>query len=170
VEHLCLDGRVVKAGGALDGPNEECPCITDRFGFSCVRSFNRPTRPLIRTDGASVSASWDGAPDHAAGALGRLKSGLGPDAVMAFTSAASSNAENLRLQKSIRPRIGTSRINSCDHSSAVAGQAATQGAGAMIDSIREIPLTKVIFGVGFNATGEHPVRGVGNKQAADHAS
>mgnify|MGYP000850300369 FL=1 len=107
------DGLLVKAEGALDGPNEGHLCVKGRFGFDFVQSPKRLTQPLVRKDGELVPATWDEALDRVAGAFGRIKADHGPDAVMAFTSAKCTNEENYILQKFMRAVIGTNNVDHC---------------------------------------------------------
>lgn len=106
-------GQLVKAEGALEGPNRGHLCVKGRFGFDFVQSPKRLTSPLIRKEGQLVEASWDEALDYAAGRLAEIKVASGPDSVMAFTSAKCTNEENYLLQKFMRAVIGTNNVDHC---------------------------------------------------------
>jgi len=107
------DGQLVKAEGALDGPNRGHLCVKGRFGFDFVQSPSRLTQPLGRKDGQRAPATWDEALDRVAGSLGRIKAEHGPDAIMGFTSAKCTNEENYLLQKFMRAVIGTNNVDHC---------------------------------------------------------
>lgn len=107
------DGQLVKAEGALDGPNEGHLCVKGRFGFDFVQGPARLKTPLVRKNGELVEAGWDEALDLVAQNLGRVKAADGPDAVMAFTSAKCSNEENYLLQKMMRAVVGTNNVDHC---------------------------------------------------------
>lgn len=107
------EGRLVKAEGAPDGPNQGHLCVKGRFGFDFVQNPSRLTQPLVRKDGKLVPASWDEALDRVSERLSRIKADHGPDAVMAFTSAKCTNEENYLLQKFMRAVIGTNNVDHC---------------------------------------------------------
>ncbi len=107
------EGVLVKAEGALEGPNRGHLCVKGRFGFDFVQSPNRLKTPLIRKDGALVETSWDEALDYAAGRLAEIKAAHGPDAVMGFASAKCTNEENYLFQKFMRAVIGTNNVDHC---------------------------------------------------------
>lgn len=106
-DHDRIYGRMVKAGDTPSGLIEGHPRDTEQFGFDCVRCADRPALPLIRTDGASVSATWDKAPDRVAGAPGRFPFDHGPAAAMVFVSARCTRKDSQLLQKSMHAAIDT---------------------------------------------------------------
>ncbi len=106
-------GELVRADGALDGPNLGHLCVKGRFGFDFVQSPKRLTQPLIRKNGELVPSTWDEALDYVATNLTRIRDESGPDSIMAFTSAKCTNEENYLLQKFIRAGIGTNNIDHC---------------------------------------------------------
>lgn len=110
---IAPDGEIVRADGALDGPNKGHLCVKGRFGFDFVHSDKRLTQPLIRRNGALEPCSWDEALDTVAENMNRIKADHGADSIMAFTSAKCTNEENYLLMKYMRAVIGTNNVDHC---------------------------------------------------------
>ena len=107
------EGKLVKAIGNENGPNEGHLCVKGRFGFDFVQSDKRLTKPLIKKNGAFQEASWEEALGLVASRLSDIKSKSGPDSIMAFSSAKCTNEENYLMQKFMRAVIGTNNVDHC---------------------------------------------------------
>jgi predicted molibdopterin-dependent oxidoreductase YjgC len=107
------EGKLVKAIGNENGPNEGHLCVKGRFGFDFVQSDKRLTTPLIKRNGKFEEATWDEALGLVAERLTSIKKEKGPDSIMAFSSAKCSNEENYLMQKFMRAVIGTNNVDHC---------------------------------------------------------
>ena len=76
--------------------------------------YERLTRPLIRTHGRLVEASWPDALDAAANGFRTAVERHGPDTVGMFSCSKSTNEMNYIAQKFMRAVIGTNNIDSCN--------------------------------------------------------
>ena len=79
-----------------------------------TRSYPRLTEPLVRTNGALRSASWDAALDAAADGFRRNIDARGPNALGIFSCSKSTNEVNFLAQKLARVAFGTNNIDSCN--------------------------------------------------------
>ncbi len=157
--------KLVSARGDVDNPaNKGSLCVKGRFGFDYVNSPDRLTRPLIKTDGQFVEATWDEALDLVASKF----SGYHGDEFATLSSAKCTNEENYLIQKFTRTIMGTNNIDHCArlcHAPSVAGLAQSFGSGAMTNSIDEIVGSACILAIGTNTTAAHPVIGLEIKKA-----
>jgi predicted molibdopterin-dependent oxidoreductase YjgC len=105
--------EVVRVTSRRDTINEGWLCVKGRFGQSFINSPDRLTTPLIKKDGAFVSATWDEALGYIAEKLTAIKKKHGPDAIGGLSSARCTNEENYLFQKFIRAAIGTNNVDHC---------------------------------------------------------
>ena len=105
--------EVVRVTSRQNTINEGWLCVKGRYGQSFINSPDRLTTPLIKKDGAFVTASWDEALGYVAERLGAIRQKNGPDAIGGLSSARCTNEENYLFQKFIRAVIGTNNVDHC---------------------------------------------------------
>src|SRR5215217_8726239 len=109
------DGVITKVAGDKENPSSKGEaCIKGREGWRHVYSDRRLTRPLVRKDGALVTASWDDALDLVANRFMEIKSEYGEDAFGVFSSSRSTNELNYLAGRFVREVLGNSNIDSCN--------------------------------------------------------
>ena len=140
--------------------------------------------PLIRKEGMAKSAdfvvdpddplsvfreaSWEEALELAAGKLRSIRDTLGPQALAGFGSAKGSNEEAYLFQKLVRTGFGTNNVDHCTrlcHASSVAALLEGLGSGAVSNPVMDATQAEVIFIIGANPTGNHPVAATWIKNA-----
>jgi formate dehydrogenase major subunit len=179
------DNRILLVTGR-DGPaNHGRLCVKGRYGFDYVHSAQRLLQPLVRKPGVPKSAefvvdparwdqvfreaSWDEALDLAAGRLKAIRDTHGPDALAGFGSAKGSNEEAYLFQKLVRTGFGSNNVDHCTrlcHASSVAALLEGIGSGAVSNQVNDCLNAEVIFVIGANPTGNHPVAATWFKNAA----
>jgi formate dehydrogenase major subunit len=179
------DERIVSVDGR-DGPaNHNRLCVKGRFGFDYAHHPQRLTRPLIRRPGMAKDpdathdpanwsvlfreASWDEALDFAAGKLKALRDTHGLKALAGFGSAKGSNEEAYLFQKLVRTGFGSNNVDHCTrlcHASSVAALLEGVGSGAVSNQVNDVEHAGLIFVIGSNPTGNHPVAATWMKNAA----
>ena len=179
------DNRILRVEGR-DGPaNHSRLCVKGRYGFDYVHHKQRLTRPLIRKPGVPKSAdfvvdpddpmsvfreaSWEEALDFAAGRLREIRDSRGPQALAGFGSAKGSNEEAYLFQKLVRTGFGTNNVDHCTrlcHASSVAALLEGIGSGAVSNPVMDVTKAEVVFVIGANPTGNHPVAATWIKNAA----
>ncbi|MDH7516629.1 MAG: NAD(P)-binding protein, partial [Bacteroidota bacterium] len=87
-------------------------CRKGRFGYSYMLDSSRLLKPLLKSDGRHVEATWDQALGHAAQRLKDIIARKGPSAVAVFGSPRMTNEELYLLQKFARAGIGTNALGS----------------------------------------------------------
>ena len=176
VTYRVAGNRLIAAEGR-DGPaNHGRLCVKGRFGFDYVHHPHRLTMPLIRKDGVPKrgddvvdpanpfthfrAATWEEALDHAAEGLRGIRDRDGPSALAGFGSAKGSNEEAYLFQKLVRTGFGTNNVDHCTrlcHASSVAALMENIGSGAVTAPVEECLHSDVIFVIGANPAGNHPV-------------
>ena len=144
-------------------------CLKGRYAFKFYNHPDRLRKPLIRTNGHFVEATWDEAYEHIAANLKRIKAEHGGDAVAGISSARCTNEENYLMQKFIRVAFGTNNIDACArvcHSPTAWGMQKAFGTGAATNSVIDLQYTNCILVIGANPTEGHPVTGAKIKQRA----
>ncbi len=179
------DGQIVKVEGR-DGPaNRNRLCVKGRYGFDYIHHPERLKHPLIRQrdipkglnehfDPADPrkmfrEASWDEALDFAADALLALRENAGFESLAGFGSAKGSNEEAYLFQKLVRTAFGNNNVDHCTrlcHASSVAALLEGVGSGAVSNQVEDVNHADLIFVIGSNTTGNHPVAATFIKQAA----
>ncbi len=179
------DNRILFVNGA-DGPaNGGRLCVKGRYGFDYVHSIQRLLRPLVRKPGVPKSkefavdpgrwdevfreASWDEALDLAAGRLKEIRDTYGKQALAGFGSAKGSNEEAYLFQKLVRTGLGSNNVDHCTrlcHASSVAALLEGIGSGAVSNQVNDCLNAEVVFVIGANPTGNHPVAATWFKNAA----
>ncbi len=183
------DNRILWVEGR-DGPsNHGRLCVKGRYGFDYVHHKQRLTKPLIRKPGMPKSAdfvvdpdhplsvfreaSWEEALDLAAGKLREIRDSRGPQALAGFGSAKGSNEEAYLFQKLVRTGFGTNNVDHCTrlcHASSVAALLEGLGSGAVSNPVMDATKAEVVFVIGANPTGNHPVAATWIKNAVKHGA
>jgi formate dehydrogenase major subunit len=183
------DNRILHVQGR-DGPaNKGRLCVKGRYGFDYVHHEQRLTKPLIRKPGMPKSAdfvvdpgnplsvfreaSWEEALDLAAGKLRGIRDSHGPQALAGFGSAKGSNEEAYLFQKLVRTGFGTNNVDHCTrlcHASSVAALLEGIGSGAVSNPVMDVTKAEVVFVIGANPTGNHPVAATWIKNAAKNGA
>jgi formate dehydrogenase major subunit len=179
------DEQIVSVDGR-DGPsNHSRLCVKGRFGFDYAHHPQRLTHPLIRkpgkpkdpdatSDPANWSslfreATWEEALDVAAGKLKALRDQYGLKTLAGFGSAKGSNEEAYLFQKLVRTGFGSNNVDHCTrlcHASSVAALLEGVGSGAVSNQVNDVEHAGLIFVIGANPSGNHPVAATWMKNAA----
>ncbi|MBP7951384.1 MAG: formate dehydrogenase subunit alpha [Verrucomicrobiales bacterium] len=149
--------------------NQSHTCLKGRYAFRFYNHPDRLRKPLIRTNGHFVEASWEEAYDHIFHHLTRIRDEHGADAIAGISSARCTNEENYLMQKFIRAVIGTNNVDCCArvcHSPTAHGMQQAFGTGAATNSIEDLQYTNCLLVIGANPTEAHPVTGAKIKQRA----
>lgn len=174
-------GRVISVSSDAKAPvNGDHLCVKGRYGYDFIHSPARIQAPRVRkyllegaarTDkrGPWVEVDWDTALNIAAKGLTAARDKYGPDAIGLLTSAKALNEENYLMNKLARQVLGTNNIDCSSHlvhGSAVEGLQSSIGVGAMSTAMLDIVNhARSILVIGSNLTENHPVLGVGVRQA-----
>ena len=76
--------------------------------------YTRITEPLVRSNGALRTASWDAALDAAAAGIQSTVARLGPSGFGMFSCSKATNEVNYLAQKFARGVVGSHNIDSCN--------------------------------------------------------
>ena len=185
-----VKGNTIVSVDGRDGPaNHGRLCVKGRFGFDYAASPQRLTVPLIRKAGVPKDpktlenlnrntadwsevfreATWDEALELAAGKLKSLRDTHGKKSLAGFGSAKGSNEEAYLFQKLVRTGFGSNNVDHCTrlcHASSVAALLEGLGSGAVSNQVNDVEHSELIFVIGANPTGNHPVAATWMKNAA----
>jgi len=120
---------------------------------------DRLTQPLVRENGQFVTAPWEEAVTRVVDGLEAARETHGPESIAFFSSSNCTNEENYLFQKIARA-LGTNNVDNCArlcHSSTVTAMAERFGAGAMTNTLEDIPEADVFLVTGANPAEQHPV-------------
>ena len=134
-------------------------CIKGKFGWDYLKSGDRLTRPLIKSNGVFLEVSWEEALALIADNIDEVKTRYGSDAIMGLCSPKTTNEESYLFQKLIRS-LGTNNVDSYTrhcHAPAVDGMMEAFGSAAMTNSIEELSDTGAILVVAADPAESHPV-------------
>ncbi|MCJ7800658.1 MAG: formate dehydrogenase subunit alpha, partial [Polaromonas sp.] len=134
-----------------------------------AKTLTRLTEPLVRENGTLRAASWDEALDRAAAGLVALRDSAGPASLAGLGSAKGSNEEAYLFQKLIRTGFGSNNVDHCTrlcHASSVAALLEGVGSAAVSNQVHDVENAGLIFVIGSNPTGNHPVAATWMKNAA----
>ncbi len=179
------DNRILYVDG-INGPaNGGRLCVKGRYGFDYIQHRQRLTQPLVRKPGvpkakdfvvdpdrwqdAFREATWDEALALAAGGLAAIRDRNGPRALAGFGSAKGTNEEAYLFQKLVRTGFGSNNVDHCTrlcHASSVAALMEGINSGAVSNQVRDVMKAEVVFLIGANPTGNHPVAATWMKNAA----
>ena len=185
ITYQIKDNEIAAVQGREGPANQNRLCVKGRFGFDYVKHPHRLTKPLIRLDNVSKSAtdevdpanpfthfreaSWEEALDRAAAGFATIKSRDGSVGLAGFGSAKGSNEEAYLVQKLVRTGFGTNNVDHCTrlcHASSVAALLEGIGSGAVTAPFTACEDADVIIVIGANPTENHPVAATYFKQAA----
>ena len=193
VTYNVKDNKIVSVDGR-DGPaNHSRLCVKGRFGFDYAHSPQRLTRPLIRKPGVAKDpaalqqlnrdtadwsevfreASWEEALALSAGTLKNLRDTHGKKSLAGFGSAKGSNEEAYLFQKLVRTGFGSNNVDHCTrlcHASSVAALLEGVGSGAVSNQVNDVAHSGLIFVIGSNPTGNHPVAATWMKNAVKNGA
>ncbi|MEO7158984.1 MAG: formate dehydrogenase subunit alpha [Polaromonas sp.] len=182
------DNKIVSVDGR-DGPaNHSRLCVKGRFGFDYAHSPQRLTVPLIRRAGVAKNpqalqhlnrhtadwsevfreATWEEALALSTGALTNLRDTKGKKSLAGFGSAKGSNEEAYLFQKLVRTGFGSNNVDHCTrlcHASSVAALLEGVGSAAVSNQVHDVANAGLIFIIGSNPTGNHPVAATWMKNA-----
>ncbi len=133
-----------------------CPKPND---LSWIRSKDRLTTPLKRTESGFKPISWSEALKTIATNLREIVRRDGPDALGFLASARTFNEEVYVVQKLARV-LGTNNIDHCArlcHAPTLVGMANITGAGALTATMEDITGSDVVVIWGYNPAATHPV-------------
>jgi formate dehydrogenase major subunit len=179
------DNKILHVQGK-DGPaNKSRLCVKGRYGFDYVSHKQRLTTPLIRKSDvpktkdftvdperwreAFREATWEEALEVAAKGLRDIRDRSGKRALAGFGSAKGTNEEAYLFQKLIRTGFGSNNVDHCTrlcHASSVAALMEGINSGAVSNQVRDVLKAEVVFLIGANPTGNHPVAATWMKNAA----
>ena len=177
------EGKLLRVDGREGPANHERMCVKGRYGFDYVHHQDRLKKPLIRLKDVPKTtellqpkdwkkvfreASWEEALDFAANGFSKIRDKNGPDALAAFGCAKGSNEEAYLLQKLVRTGFGTNNIDHCTrlcHASSVNALLEGIGSGAVSNPFTDVTDADVIFLIGANPIGNHPVAATFMKNA-----
>lgn len=109
------DNKIVKIRGDREAPvNKGQTCVKGSFAYEYVHAKTRLTSPLIRKAGKLVETTWEEAYEFIAGKLKGIKEQFGPESIMMFATARSTNEVNYVTQKFMRTVIGSNNIDGCN--------------------------------------------------------
>lgn len=120
IDLVCKNGRVIGANGTTKHHvNDGELCLKGMFGWEFINSSKRLNRPLIRKkdgkfdkNGTLTEVTFEEAYDFVANKLKNIVSEFGPDSIMGFSSARSSNEDNYIFQKLFR-MLGSNNVDHC---------------------------------------------------------
>ncbi len=146
-------------------PVEENPvnrghlCIRGKFGWDYLKSDDRLTVPLVKSNGVFIKVSWEEALGLIADNLEDVKSRYGDDALMGLCSPKTTNEESYLFQKLIRS-LGTNNVDSYTrhcHAPMIDGTMEAFGSAAITNSIEELAGTGAVLIIGANPYESHPI-------------
>ena len=177
------EGKILRVDGRRGPANKERLCVKGRYGFDYVHHPDRLTKPMIRKKDVPKTteliqpndwqqifreATWEEALCFAAEGFRTIRDRNGPDALAAFGCAKGSNEEAYLLQKLVRTGFGTNNIDHCTrlcHASSVSALLEGIGSGAVSNPFTDVTDAEVIFLIGANPIGNHPVAATFMKNA-----
>jgi len=179
------DNRILHVEGANGPANAGRLCVKGRYGFDYVNHRQRLTLPLVRKAGvpktkdfavdpdrwqdAFREATWEEALDLAANGLAAIRDRSGARSLAGFGSAKGTNEEAYLFQKLVRTGFGSNNVDHCTrlcHASSVAALMEGINSGAVSNQVRDVMKAEVVFLIGANPTGNHPVAATWMKNAA----
>ena len=177
------EGKILRVDGRRGPANKERLCVKGRYGFDYVHHPDRLTKPMIRKKDVPKTteliqpndwqqifreATWEEALCFATEGFRTIRDRNGPDALAAFGCAKGSNEEAYLLQKLVRTGFGTNNIDHCTrlcHASSVSALLEGIGSGAVSNPFTDVTDAEVIFLIGANPIGNHPVAATFMKNA-----
>ena len=154
------DDQVIGVKPVKESPvNRGHLCVRGKFGWDYLKSGDRLTAPLVKSDGVFVEVSWEEAFGLIVDQIEEVKFRCGDDALFGLCSPKASNEEAYLFQKLIRS-LGSNNVDSFTrhcHAPAVNALMEAFGSASMTNSIEELAETGAILVVGANLAESHPV-------------
>jgi len=162
------EDEVVDVQPDFDNPvNRGHLCARGKFGWDYLKSKERLTTPLVRSDGVFVSVSWEEALGLIVDHLEEIRGRFGPAALMGLCSPKAGNEESYLFQKLIRS-LGSNNVDSYSrhcHAPAVEGMMKAFGGAAMTNSMEELVSAGAIFLIEADPLTTHPIIGYRIREA-----
>jgi len=162
------DGEVIDVLPDFDNPvNRGHLCARGKFGWDYLKSSERLTSPLVRSEGVLIAVSWEEALGLVVDRLEEISSRFGPGALMGLCSPKASNEESYLFQKLIRS-LGSNNVDSHSrhcHAPAVDGMMKAFGGAAMTNSMEELVSAGAIFLIEADPLKTHPIIGYRIREA-----
>src|ERR1700728_4415112 len=137
-------------------------CVKGRFAIGYATHSDRILKPMIRKQITDPwrEVSWEEAIGYAASELKRIQAKYGRNSVGGITSSRCTNEETYLVQKLVRAGFGNNNVDTCArvcHSPTGYGLKNTIGQSAGTQNFDWVMQEDVIFVIGANPTGGHPV-------------
>jgi len=162
------EDEVVDVQPDFDNPvNRGHLCARGKFGWDYLKSKERLTTPLVRSDGVFVAVSWEEALGLVVDHLEEIRDRFGPAALMGLCSPKAGNEESYLFQKLIRS-LGSNNVDSYSrhcHAPAVEGMMKAFGGAAMTNSMEELVSAGAIFLIEADPLTTHPIIGYRIREA-----
>jgi len=166
------DNVLVRVRPSTDGPvNRRTLCVKGSYGYDFVHSPERLTRPLIKTNGDFLEASWEQALNLVSDEFRRIKEKYGPDSLAILGSSKCTNEENYLLQRFARGVLGTNNIDNGSRMYSSPGRIGlgwTIGIPGTTTSLDDLESSQVIMVVGANPAVSAPAVGYTIKRAVKY--
>ncbi len=162
------DNEVIEVTPVDNNPvNRGHLCVKGKFGWDYLKSSDRLTKPLVKSNGVFVEVSWGEALGYIADQIEEVIDRYGSEALMGLCSPKSTNEESYLFQKLIRS-LGTNNIDSYTrhcHAPAVDGMMEAFGSAALTNSIEELASTDAVFVIAADPAESHPIIGYRIREA-----
>ena len=164
------EDEVIDVQPDFDNPvNRGHLCARGKFGWDYLKSKERLTTPLVRSDGVFVSVSWEEALGLIVDHLEEIRGRFGPATLMGLCSPKAGNEESYLFQKLIRS-LGSNNVDSYSrhcHAPAVEGMMKAFGGAAMTNSTEELVSAGAIFLIEADPLTTHPIIGYRIREAVE---
>ncbi len=165
---ITREGEVIDVVPDFDSPvNRGHLCARGKFGWDYLKSSERLTTPLVRSDGVFVAVSWEEALGLVVDNIEEARDRYGPGALMGLCSPKAGNEESYLFQKLLRS-LGSNNVDSYSrhcHAPAVNGMMRAFGGAAMTNSLEELVSAEAIFLIEADPLSTHPVIGYRVREA-----
>ncbi len=162
------DNEVIEVTPVDNNPvNRGHLCVKGKFGWDYLKSRDRLTKPLVKSNGVFVEVSWGEALGYIVDQVEEVIDRYGSEALMGLCSPKSTNEESYLFQKLIRS-LGTNNIDSYTrhcHAPAVDGMMEAFGSAALTNSIEELASTEAVFVIAADPAESHPIIGYRIREA-----
>ncbi len=164
-----LDGRLLHVTPRAEGSaNQSALCARGHYGSDYLNHEDRLLCPQLRRGGELKAVPWEVALEEVASRLKEIVRQHGPHAVGFFGSTQCTNEENYLFQKVARAGLGTPHVDNgarLQSISSVLGLREVLGVGAATNPMEDLEAAQVIFVIGAQPLGSHPVASYRIKQA-----
>ncbi|MGM0651265.1 MAG: molybdopterin-dependent oxidoreductase [Bacillota bacterium] len=162
------DNEVIEVTSVENSPvNRGHLCVKGKFGWDYLKSGDRLTSPLIKSNGVFVEVSWGEALGYITNQIEEIIDRYGSEALMGLCSPKSTNEESYLFQKLIRS-LGSNNVDSYTrhcHAPAIDGMMVAFGSAALTNSIEELASTDAVFVIAADPVESHPIIGYRIREA-----